>query len=179
MDSAESTQLPKRKPGRPKGSRTRPALMRQGQSVPRGPMASGEDYRHADPSAVVSRAFVLLDWASAAVRIEMQRSMERPSQEIVFDDKDMKRLEALCNAIVRAMDGMKKAAGLADELAARKTPEELLEIALKKIEGQDLSTINYAIKRLRAYRERLAPVAGFDKMQMGETAASAIASLES
>jgi hypothetical protein len=119
----------------------------------------------------------MLDWAQQAMRNEMKRAMQAKGQWISSDD--IAKLEKLSMAIVRAIEALKRSSELADELAARLNAEQLLEAAIRKIEGQDLATLNYAIKRLRAHRERLAPVGGFDKIQMGEpaTATAAIAEL--
>lgn len=127
----------------------------------------------------------MLDWAQQACRNEMQRAMQGKGLHV--DISDVKKLESLSNAIVRSIDALKKSSDLADELSKRLTPEQLMEAALKKIEGQDLATLNYAIKRLRAHRERLAPTTVHDRRQLGElatattpavTGRSAIAALE-
>lgn len=169
---------PARKRGRPKGSRNKPALARE---VPPGirPM---DDYRHVDPDALIGRQLTLIDWAQQALRNEMQRAMQAKGTRI--QSGDISRLAELSNALVRSLDALKKHNDLAEELQKRLSGEKLLEAALMKIEGQDLPTIRYAIKRLRAYIEKLAPVTPQDKQQMGEplppkgTAASVIASLD-
>jgi hypothetical protein len=138
-----------------------------------------EDYDHADPDTIVSRQLTMLDWAQQALRNEMKSAMQAKGKWISADD--ISRLEKLSQAIVRAIQALKGSDELAKEMSARLSPEQLLDAALKKIEGQDIATLNYAIKRLRAHRERLAPVHGMDKIQMGEpslaTAADAIADL--
>lgn len=162
---------PKKKRGRPPGSQNK------GRLVPRSnePLA---DYRHADPDAIISRQFQLLDWAQQALRNEMKRAHQEKGEHIGMGD--IGKLAELSNAIVRACDALKKHNDLATELSARLSPEQLLDAALKKVEGQDLSTIRYAIKRLRAYLEKMTP----DTREHGmvgvtATAAAAIASLES
>lgn len=136
-----------------------------------------EDIRTVDPDTIVARQLTMLDWAQQAMRNEMKRAMQAKGQWIVAED--ISKLEKLSMAIVRAIEALKRSSDLASEMAARMSPEQLLEAAIKKIEGQDLATLNYAIKRLRAHRERLAPVGGLDKIQMGEpaTATAAIAEL--
>ena len=69
---------------------------------------------------------------------------------------------------MRTIDALKKSSDLAEELARRMTPAQLLEAALRKVEGQDLATLTYAIKRLCAYREKLAPVTFQDRQAMLE-----------
>lgn len=166
--------------GRPPGVRNKKKDV-HGEAVPRLVPPSSqplEDYRHVDPDTIVSRQLTMLDWAQQAMRNEMKRAMQAKGQWIGGDD--IAKLEKLSQAIVRSIDALRKSDDLAKEMASRMSPEQLLEAALAKIEGQDLATLNYAIKRLRAHRERLAPVGGFDKIQMGEAppnAAAAIASL--
>lgn len=92
--------------------------------------------------------------------------MQRKGEHISSDD--ISKLAELSNAIVRAVDGLKKYDGLADELQRRLSPKQLLEAAIKKIEGQDIPTLNYAIRRLRAYRATLAPVSGPETKQLGD-----------
>jgi hypothetical protein len=167
---------PARRRGRPKGSRNKPALRRE---VPPGQKPL-DDYRHVDPDALISRQLTLIDWAQQALRNEMQRAMQGEGKWI--QPGDIGKLSELSNALVRSLDALKKHNDLAEELQKRLTGQQLLEAALKKVEGQDLPTIRYAIKRLRAYVEKLAPVTSQDKQQMGEPpngrAADAIARLD-
>lgn len=156
--------------GRPPGSRNKERLV---------PVSTKQlaDYQHADPDTIISRQLVMLDVVQQQLRNELNAHVNDGTKFV--DVRMIQALERLANSIVRTVEALKKSADLTTELAARMTPEQLLEAALKKIEGQDTATLNYAIKRLRAHRERLAPVAGFDKMQMGEpaTATAAIAGL--
>lgn len=173
----DEVQPPPRKRGRPKGSRNKSSLLPPPRMVPPVPGGShGDDYRHADIGTIVSRQITMLDWAQQAVRNEMKRALAGTGLHL--QHKDLEKLEKLSNAIVRAVDALKKSSDLAEELSKRMSPADLLEAACQKIEGQDLPTINYFIKRLRAYRERIAPVNGIDKMVMGDRATDAIASLE-
>lgn len=174
MDSA-----PKRR-GRPPGVRNRPKD-EHGNPIPRlAPPSTKplEDLRHADPDSIVARQLTMLDWAQQAMRNEMKRAMQAKGDWISHDD--IAKLEKLSMAIVRAIEALKKCDEATTIMSSKLSAEQLLEAAIKKIEGQDIATLNYAIKRLRAHRERIAPVGGFDKMQMGETpstAAGAIAEL--
>lgn len=170
--------------GRPPGVRNRPKD-ELGVSIPparlRAPSTKPlEDYDHADPDTIVSRQLTMLDWAQQAMRNEMKRAMQADGKWISAED--ISKLEKLSQAIVRAIDALKRSDDLAKELSARMSPEQLLDAAIKKVEAQDIATLNYAIKRLRAHRERIAPVGGMDKIQMGEgpklsTASDAIADL--
>lgn len=145
-----------------------------------------EDYRHADPDAIISRQFLLLDWAQQALRNEFKRAMQ--SSGVRIDSGDISKLSDLSNAIVRACDALKKHNDLSDELQKRLSPQAFLEAALRKVEGQDAATIRYAIKRLKAYLEKIGPVSFQDRQQMGDApnnltgknsnAAQAVASLE-
>jgi hypothetical protein len=163
--------LPKKR-GRPPGVRNKPRA-----AVPPSttPLA---DYHYPDPNAMVARQLSLLDWAQQAMRNEIERGMQ--GRGISIQDVDVARLEKLSNALVRAIQALRQVSDLADELSKRLTPEQLLEAALKKVEGQDAATLRYAIKRLRAYLEKIAPVSQAHRMQLGEplTASAAIAALD-
>ncbi len=100
-----------------------------GRLTPPSSVALG-DYRHADPETIIARQFTMLDWAQQATRNEMQRAMQGKGLHIAVND--IEKLEKLSNAIVRAIDALKKSADLADELSKRLTPEQLMEAALKK-----------------------------------------------
>lgn len=138
--------------GRPPGSRNKPET-----TSPLTPPSfeALADYKSADPMTIISRQLAMLDWAQQACRIEMQRGMQKSG--VRFDAKDIDKLAGLASAIVKTVDALKKSTDLAEELAKRMTPEQLLEAALAKVEAQDTATIAYAIKRLRAHRERIAP----------------------
>lgn len=169
----DTSAVEKKAPGRPKGSKNKPPPPLAPHST-----APNEDYRHADPAAIISRQMTLLDWAQQMLRHEIKKVYEDPNAELW--PKQVEKLEKMSNAIVRSIEAMKKHADLAEEMAKRMTPEQLFEAAIKKIEGQDVATINAVIKRLRYYRSQIAPVNGWDKVTMGETkaASAAIAELE-
>lgn len=169
------TDKPKRR-GRPPGSRNKPKHHEETRLVPPSTTPL-EDLQHDDPDTIVARQLTMLSWAQQAMRNEMKRAMQAKGEWI--SGEDVAKLEKLSQAIVRAIDALKRSSDLASEMASRLSAEELLEAALRKIESQDVATLNYAIKRLRAHRERIAPVGGFDKIQMGEpeTATAALAEL--
>ncbi len=171
---------PKRLRGRPAGSKNKPKpppSLIPDRLVPPSKIAKA-DYRYADPATLVARQFALVDWAQQALRNEVTAY----EAGVFVDAKTIGKLVDLSNAITRNIESLKKYSELADEIKDRMTPEELLEAALKKVEGQDLATLNYAIKRLRAYRERLAPVNRGEEAHIGgsveRTATDAIASLD-
>jgi alcohol dehydrogenase YqhD (iron-dependent ADH family) len=162
-----------RRRGRPPGVRNKPKPLVPPSTVPH------EDYRHADPAAIVSRQLSMLDWAQQALRNELKAGYQ--ARGTTIDHRDVEKLEKLSNAIVRAMVAMQKLADITDELAKRMTPEQLLEAALKKVEGQDAATIRYAIKRLRAYVVEIGGNTRGSNMQMGDgkySAVDAIAGLD-
>lgn len=137
-----------------------------------------EDYT-ADPLVIAQRQFSMLDWAQQAFRNEMKSGLQRNGTRISIDD--IEKLERLSNGIVRAMDGIKKAIGAAEEMRKRLTPAQVLRHSIDLIKAQDLATQNAIVKELRQHRAKLAPVGGLDKMQLGEhnkSATSAIAELE-
>lgn len=156
-----------KKRGRPPGVRNRPRVTPES-TTPKA------DYHYPDPNAMVARQLSLLDWAQQATRNEMQRAMAAKGNHVM--DVDVARLEKLSSALVKSIHALRQVSDLADELSKRLTPEQLLEAALKRVEGQDAATLRYAIKRLRAYLEKVAP-RQIDRLQFGDTAASAIASL--
>jgi ABC-type phosphate transport system auxiliary subunit len=107
------------------------------------------------------------------MRLELQRKMDTHDPRVTPDDT--KRLMDMSNALVRAVVALQKVSHVAEELSKRLTPEELLEAAIKKIEGQDIKFVEYAIKRLRLVKSKVAKAAG--EGAPGASAAEAIASL--
>lgn len=166
LEESEQEEQPKRKgPGRPKGSRNKAKLDIDGKrAVPAGlfPMA---DYRHADPDALVARMLSIIDWQQQALRNEMMKGAQAIGDHI--SPADVKKCIDLANALGKTIDSLKRAADVADEMKKRKTPAQLLEIAIQKIEGQDLPTLEKVIFRLRKHREELAPVDYHDELKMG------------
>jgi len=149
-----------------------------------------DDFAHADPATMLSRQLSLISWQQQALRIKMFGGVKTAEQALddvrkggkITYPEDTKELLDLSNALTRCMEGMKKHSDLANELASRMSAEDLLEAAIAKLEGQSLPTLNYAIKRLKAKRESLAPVHGRERVSIGpkdedEKATSAIASL--
>lgn len=164
----DTTEQPTKKRGRPPGVRNKPKQETPERLVPPSSIAL-EDFKHSDINTMCARQLTLLDWAQQAMRNEMKAGFQAKGEHI--SESDVEKLLTLSSALVRAVDALKKADGLADELSKRMTPEQLLEAALKKIEGQDVATLNYAISRLRAYRQKIAPVMGIDTIKMGDRAA--------
>jgi hypothetical protein len=167
----DSNEPPKRKAGRPLGSKNKAALDRGN--------ADRADYDYPDPDTLVARQLSMVNWAQVVVRNEFRRAMENRGSTIVLAPKDIERLEKLSNTLVRTIDALKKSSDLTEELSKRMSPEQLLDAAIRKIEAQDLKVLNYAIKRLRAHRERIAPTGGQGPVVDTATASDAVASLES
>lgn len=174
------TDPPKRGRGRPKGSKNQVTPVPVGnREVPPG-FDPFDDYRHADPLTLVSRQYAMLDWAQQALRQQLKVGLGA-KEGLRVSAVDVDSLMALSATMIRALDGHKKALAIAEELSKAKTPAEILEISIRKIEGQDLPTLQAVIRRLREHRARLAPIAKRDaKMMDGvfKTAVSAVASLE-
>lgn len=165
---------PKRKRGRPPGSRSKPILQRGDIGAPPPADKSKSNYG-SDPGKIISRQLELLDWGQQVLHADMLRCYQRPGPGLTLDHQDVLKLEKMSNAIVRAVDALKKSTELADELSSRMSPEQLLEAALAKLETQDAATIRYYIRRLRAKLDSVAP----EKVDTTPTtAADAIASLE-
>lgn len=127
---------------------------------------------------MISRQLALIDWAQQALRNEMRRGLQIEGERISTDD--VKKIVELSNSLSRTMEAMKRSSDLAEELSKRMSPEQLLDAAIKKIEGQDLATLRAAIRRLRAHLAKLAPVSQQDRVAMGEArnAVAAIGALE-
>ncbi len=174
---------PKRGRGRPKGTKNKQPLLPYVAPGPREVPPGGDpfdDYRHADPLTLVSRGYAMLDWAQQALRNQLKIGLGA-KEGLRVAPQDVQTLMDLSATMVRALDGHKKAIAIAKELAAEKTPAEMLEISIRKIEGQDLPTLQAVIRRLREHRAKLAPINKRDeKMMEGvyKTAVSAVASLE-
>lgn len=156
-----------RKPGRPKGSKGRLAVPSE--------VIRRANMQHSDPSTLIERQFVIAEWMQAAFREEIRRRMEEPN--IVLDADDVKRFEGLTMSLNRAVNTLRQSADLADELASRMTADQLLDATLKKIEAQETAFVRYAIKRLKAHLDLMAPKADPGRVPLG-TALDAMASLE-
>lgn len=167
---------PKRR-GRPPGSPNRPKVEVAPRELPPS-SPPGEDFFHPDVDSMVSRQLALINWAQQALRNEMKRGMQASGERVLLDD--VKKLVELSNALARTVESLKRTSDLAEEMASRMSPAQLLEAAIKKVEGQDLATIRSAIRRLRAHLASLAPVTSQEALAMGETknAVGAIAALE-
>lgn len=175
MEAEDNAETPPDKPrrGRPPGRRNKPVLA-QPILVPPS-TKPGLDFADADVDSIVARQLSMVSWAQQALRNEMMRAYQAKGVSISFED--IEKLEKMSNAIVRSVDGLKKASDLAEELATRLSPQQLLDAAMKKIQGQDRATLRRCIRQLRQYLEQLGPVTNNDKKSLGETAAGAIAAL--
>lgn len=164
MEAEQTTEPEKRKRGRPKGSKNKVRNADAYQVPPSG--HAFEAYR-GDPQTIVARMFTMLDFAQQAVSNQFKDIMESKAPTVMKED--IEQLEKLGNTLHRTLMALQKSSDLAEEMAKRMTPEQLIEAAIKKIEGQDLNTLNAIIKRLRQTRARLAPVSNIDKVNMGDT----------
>jgi hypothetical protein len=128
---------PKRGRGRPPGSKNRGAAKATA----------------VDPESLVSRQLAMLDTVQRALADDLAKAMAGGERWV--DLKFVTLLEKHAGSIARTIDTMRKSADVAEEMARRMTPEQLLEAAIAKLASQDLPTLRYAIKRLRAHKERL------------------------
>ncbi len=156
--------------GRPPGARNKP-------KVP-SPTLPNTAYHHADPSTMIARNLALIDRVQIGLQNEWDKAFAKDPGRFFATREEVQQLQALANALVRTIEALKKSSDLADELAKRMTPQQLLEAAVRKLEGQDAATIRYFIKRLRASLELLGPVTERQDVVMGMTATDAIASLD-
>ncbi len=164
--------------GRPKGSKnkagfTEPLRSDLPRLTPPALDAFG-DYKAADPLTLVARQYAMLDWQQQALRNEMQVGLGAKEGVRASADVGMKLVDT-GNALMKTMAGHKAALALAEELGKNKTPEQLLEISITRIMGQDLPTIEAIIKRLRIYRNAIAPTSKKESKRMGDQAVQASA----
>ncbi len=175
MESLLNQDLPRRGRGRPKGSKNRggvtePPNVMVPRNVPPG-LEAFDDYRAADPLTLVARHYAMVDWQQQALRQEMKIGLGA-KQGVRADAECGLKLVDIGNALMKTMAGHKAALALAEEIGKNKTPEQLLEIAISRIMGQDLPTIEAIIKRLRIYRNAIAPTTKRESKRMGDGAPS-------
>jgi hypothetical protein len=164
-------EAPKRGRGRPKGSKNRvgntePPKVETPRSVPPG-LLPMDDYRAADPLTLVARHYAMVDWQQQALRQEMKIGLGGKEGTRANVENGLKLVD-LGNALMKTMNAHKQALALAETLKSHKTPAELLEIAIGKIEGQDLPTLEAIIRRLRKYRTSIAPTSKNESRRMGD-----------
>lgn len=108
-----------------------------------------------DPTKIVTRQLTMLGWAQQCIRDEFARRMNSKNPSV--EQAEIVQLEKLSNGILRAIEAMRRSEELTEEIANKLSPDQLIEALLKKLERQDAATVKYAIKRLRAHLERIAP----------------------
>lgn len=165
---------PKRR-GRPPGVKNKPkAPTPPDEWVKPSPVLATafDDYTVTDPLTMVSRNYAMLDWAQEALRNEMKKGLSA-NNGARLAEQDAAKLVDVSNALLRTLDGHKKAIELAKRLSEDKSPAQLLEIAIRKIEAQDLATLQAIIKRLREHRARMGPVKKRDAITMDGQASAA------
>ena len=100
---------------------------------------------------MVARQLTLLQWAQRACANEQAQL----SDGYQVSEEHIEKLLKLSTGLDRAIGALARSSKLAEELAARMTPRQLLDAALEKIEAQDEPFITYVIRRLKAQRQRL------------------------
>lgn len=190
----EEAEPAKRGRGRPKGSKNKNRYGEDYQRVDGMTSGAGRllpptasrhddfsiDNIAVDPATLLSAQMVMLRWQQLALNNKIRGAEGRlhgaDSKNVLADIRsggrttvatDTRELLELTNAVARQIEAMGKHTKMAKELAAQMSAEDLLEAAIVKLEGQSLPTLNYAIKRLRAKREMLAPVLGLERLQIG------------
>lgn len=155
-------EAPRRGRGRPPGRRNGPSRLTAAAVItPPTPVDRSDnqktrlDYRHADLDTLCARQLSLIDYAQQALRNEFGAGFQSDGRSI--SGQDIQKLMDLGQALVRSADALKRSTALAEEIADKLSPEQLLEAAIKKIEAQDLGTIKYIIRRLTEYRRKLVP----------------------
>lgn len=146
--------------GRPKGSKNRVEVPSEG--------LRAAALEHADPTTLVERQFVIAEWLQTAFRRELKRRMNAPT--ITIDIDDVKRFESITASLDRAVRTLANVDKVAEEMANRLSADQLLDKTLQKIEAQDPAFVRYAVKRLKAYLDKLVPKADPDRVPLGTLA---------
>lgn len=167
----------KRRPGRPKGSRNKRGLIGSYPAVEVAPDITRvrpittvpfEDYTAPDPMAMVGRLYAEVDWGMTALNNEMKKGIGASTgMRISFEDTE--KLAKVAVGLEKALVCHDRALKLMDKLKEHKTPAQLLEMAIVKVEGQDLATLSAIIKRLRDKRRALAPLTVQDAKRISNT----------
>lgn len=175
--------LPKRKPGRPKGSRNKKTLSNRLAMEPviTPPPVWNEqrnaqvllDFKYADPETLAARNMSLIDHAQQALRHMLTQGFQADGKSVSGDD--IEKIVALCAALDRAATGMLRVQKAAQEIQKNLSPKQVLEKAILKIMGQDTATQRYVLRRiednLKSLKKRQ------DKVAEVKTATDAIAEL--
>lgn len=175
--------LPRRR-GRPPGSKNKksyegpkgfaPAVMTPPAFTDgNGNQLTRLDFKYADPETLAARNMSLIDHAQQALRHELGSGFQADGKSI--HQYDVEKIVALCAALDRAATGMLRVQKVAQELGKNLTPEQTLEKAILKIQGQDVATQRKIIERLDKGLRKLTRAPAKVKVA---TATDAIAALE-
>lgn len=145
-----------KKRGRPPGAKNKPKPYEADRLMPQSTIPF-DDYKHPDPLAMVSRLYTECDWAMQALHNSLRKGMGHASGERVSLE-DSEKMARVAASLEKAIVTHGRAIKLTQALQSQKTPAELLEIAIKKIEGQTLATQRTILQRLRNTIARLGPV---------------------
>lgn len=166
----------KRGRGRPKGVKNKVrqpmAILQSGVMGDRekAPEQKPFDIFQTDPLSMVQRFYRELDFRLTA--LSNMRKMAKPESKeargLKANPEEIVLLTDVSNVLLKSLQAHDKALALAEKLGKNKTPAQLLEIAIQKVEGQDIATLRGIIKRLRDRVTQMAPVTRQDKIQMGE-----------
>ncbi len=166
----------KRGRGRPKGVKNKVrqpmAILQSGVMGDRekAPEQKPFDIFQTDPLSMVQRFYRELDFRLTA--LSNMRKMAKPESNeargLKANPEEIVLLTDVSNVLLKSLQAHDKALALAEKLGKNKTPAQLLEIAIQKVEGQDIATLRGIIKRLRDRVTQMAPVTRQDKIQMGE-----------
>lgn len=146
----EAEETPKkRRPGRPVGSRNKPALHRPQSDT-------------TDPMELVERNLSMIDLAQRTIRLQMQREIAKPYGEV--SDAVSRRLLDVSNALVRTVDALKKANLAIDEIEKKLSPAQRVERAVRWIRAAGPAAVRNTIKVLHNEPDTAPVVSGADAL---------------
>lgn len=137
-----------RKPGRPKGSKTKSKSL-----APPAWRAAAAEIEHSDLQTLVDRQLVLAEIMQGSLREEIRRRLNAKES---LNLEDVRRFETMTQALHRCFQTLKGSGELAEEMAARMTGQQLLQAAVDKLCAQEPNTVRWAIRVLRAHIDRTA-----------------------
>ncbi len=173
-------EIPKRKRGRPPGSKNRARHIAEGPREKAEGQKPYDDYAHADPMAMAARLYSEVDWQLSAIRNQRAKYTEKATgrfdknvaqgEQVDFGAVD--DLSKVAGTLEKAMKAHERALVLAEKLAKLKTPAQVLQAAIDRIKGQDLPTLRNIIKELKKYMAAIAPVSQSNALAAGSASAA-------
>ncbi len=160
---------PKRGRGRPPGSKNKTKTMLS--------IAKAELVERVKPASMPdasitksSRLPDMSDMIGSQLRI-IEATQCQVALEIAAGGCPVKKVADLSNALARAIDAVARASKAQDSILARLSNTQHVEAAIRRLEDQEASVINYAVRRLKK------AVVGETEVRVMATASDAIREL--